>query len=306
MSHKKTEPFLRYDKDRKRERITVKAVVVTHLSDDDFFQRMPEAFTSIAKKDEEWRMIMNTVPCGINYNMNCSHAQIKGSRHQQNQHPCEDAVLMRTTRDYLFYGLADGQSGAEHGAKGGQVCLEAIFNFIESVGIEHLLNAPFPDELPCAFVKAFRKELLSLAESSSADIHEFASTLLAIAVDLRNGKYILLHLGDGCVLSVPHTGDPIPISAPENGITSHHTWLTTSENAVSHFRVTFGSFTNKRRLLLLTDGATCFCRGRAIPRRARDLLKDSCHAQIYEHLFQSDPVDDATCIIIDVCEAMHP
>ena len=50
MSHKKAEPFLRYDKDRKRERITVKAVVVTQLSDDDFFQRMPEAFTSIVKK----------------------------------------------------------------------------------------------------------------------------------------------------------------------------------------------------------------------------------------------------------------
>ena len=249
---------------------------------------------------------MNTVPCGVYYNINFSHAQIKGSYHQQNQHPCEDVVLMRTTRDYLFYGLADGQSGAKNGTAGGQVCLKAISSFIESVGIENLLNAPFPDELPCTFVKAFRKELVPLAESNSASINEFASTLLAIAVDLRNGKYILLHLGDGCVISIPHTGDPIPISAPENGITSHHTWLTTSENAVSHFRVTFGSFTNKRRLLLMSDGATCFCRGREIPWRAKDLLKESSHSEIYDRLIQSNPVDDATCIILDIRKSFHP
>ena len=249
---------------------------------------------------------MNIVSCDISHNMHFSHTQIQGSCHRQNRHPCDDVVLMRTTRNYLFCGLADGQSGAKNGTAGGQVCLEAISDYIESVGIENLLNAPFPDELPCAFVKAFRKELLPLAESSSASINDFASTLLAVAVDLQNGKYILLHLGDGCAISIPHTGEPIPISVPENGITSHHTWLTTSENAVFHFRVTFGSFANKRRLLLMSDGATCFCRGREIPRRAKDLLKDSCHARIYERLIQSNPVDDATCIIIDVCEAMHP
>lgn len=212
---------------------------------------------------------------------------------------------MQTTRDYLFYGLADGQSGAKYGAEGGRACLEAISNFIESVGIENLLNAAFPDELPCAFVKAFRQELVPLAESNSVSLNEFASTLLAIAVDLQNGKYILLHLGDGCVISIPNAGDPALSSAPENGITTHHTWLTTSENAISHFRVTFGAFANKKRLLLMSDGATCFCRGREIPWRAKDLLKDSSHSEIYDRLIQSNPVDDATCITLDFCESFH-
>ena len=245
---------------------------------------------------------MNTVSCGVYHNMNFSHAQMKGSCHRQNQHPCEDVVLMRTARDYLFYGLADGQSGAKYGAEGGRICLEAVSDYMESIGIENFLNTPFPDELPCAFVKAFRKELLSLAENNSANINEFASTLLAIAVDLRNGKYILLHLGDGCAISIPNTGDLTLSSAPENGITSHHTWLTTSDNAVSHFRVTFGSFANKKRLLLMSDGATCFYRGREIPRRAKDLLKGGCHTQIFEYLTQSNPIDDATCIIVDICK----
>lgn len=249
---------------------------------------------------------MNTITLDSRYDIVASHVQVKGSRHRRNQQDCEDVVLMRATNDYLFCGLADGQSGTQYGADGGRVCLEAIFSYIGSVGIENLIRASFPDELPCAFVKSYRKELLSLAKSNCASIDEFASTLLAIAVDLRNGKYILLHLGDGCAISIPHTGDPTPISAPENGITSHHTWLTTSENAVSHFRVTFGSFANKRRLLLMSDGATCFCRGREISWRAKDLLKDSSHPQIYDRLIQSNPVDDATCIILDICKSIRP
>lgn len=249
---------------------------------------------------------MNVIPCGNYHRIVFSQAQIEGSRHRQNQQPCEDAVLIRATNDYLFCGLADGQSGTKYGVDGGRVCLEAIFNYIASVGIDNLISTPFPDELPCAFVKAFRKELLSLAESNCASINEFASTLMAIAVDLRNGKYILLHLGDGCVINVPYTGDPTPISTPENGITSHHTWLTTSENAVFHFRVAFGSITNKRRILLVSDGATCFCRGREIPWRVKDLLKDGHHTEIYGHLVQSNPVDDATYIMIDICESTHP
>lgn len=249
---------------------------------------------------------MNTIPCGTCHNIVISHAQIEGSRHRCSQQPCEDAVLIRTAGDYLFCGLADGQSGTRYGADGGRICLEAIFDYIGSAGIGNLLSTPFPDELPCAFVKAFRKELFSLAKQKSANIQEFASTLLAIAVDLKSGKYVLLHLGDGCAVSIPHTGEPIPVSIPESGITSHHTWLTTSDSAVSHFRVTFGSFENKKRLLLMSDGATCFCRGREIPWKAKDLLRDSAHPQIFERLMQSNPVDDATCILIDICEGKHP
>ena len=255
-----------------------------------------------AKKGD---VFMNTITLGSRYDIVTSHAQVKGSKHRRNQQTCEDVVLIRATNDYLFCGLADGQSDTKYGVDGGRKCLEAIFDYIGSTGSDNLLNTPFPDELPCAFVKSYRKELLPLAESNSTSINEFASTLLAIAVDLRNGKYILLHLGDGCVISIPRTGDPIPISAPENGITSYHTWLTTSDSAVSHFRVTFGSFANKRRLLLMSDGATCFCRGREIPWRAKDLLKESSHSEIYDRLIQSNPVDDATCIILDICKSIH-
>ena len=118
----------------------------------------------------------------------------------------------------------------------------------------------------------------------------------------HNGKYMMLHLGDGCAIHLPHTGDPMVVSAPDNGLTSCHTWLTTSENIVPHFHVTFGSLTSTKRILLLSDGATCFCRGRNIPRQAKELIKNRSQLQLQDCLMQSNPIDDATCIVLDVCK----
>lgn len=238
--------------------------------------------------------------CGATHNILCSHAQLEGTIHRQHQQRCEDAVFCNLTEKYLFYGLADGQGGTAYGLEGGRACLEAISQYIDSNGIEKLIESPFPDELPCAFVQALRRKLASLAHDQNADLKEFASTFLAIAIDLNSRKYMILHLGDGCAISIPHTGEPAVISGPDNGITSCHTWLTTSENAVPHFHVTFGSLEAKKRILLLSDGATCFCRGRNIPRRVKELIKTGSQLQLHDCLMQSNPIDDATCIVLDV------
>ena len=245
---------------------------------------------------------MEPIICGVTHNIICSHVQLEGTIHRQHQQPGEDAVLHHLTDRYLFYGLADGQSGVAYGLEGGRACLEAISQYIDSNGIEKLIDAPFPDELPCAFVQALRRKLASLAHEQNADLKEFASTFLAIAIDLNSGKYMMLHLGDGCAIHLPHTGDPMVVSAPDNGLTSCHTWLTTSENIVPHFHVTFGSLTSTKRILLLSDGATCFCRGRNIPRQAKELIKNRSQLQLHDCLMQSNPIDDATCIVLDVCK----
>lgn len=234
-----------------------------------------------------------------------SHAQVEGNTKRQTHVPCEDVVFKGITKEFLLYGLADGQSGTQYGAAGGQACLEAIFGLISSVGIETLIHSPFPDELPCLFVQTIRKVLLPMANSKNTDLKEFASTLLIIAVSLKSGQYILLHLGDGYAISIPNTGDPALISKPDTGLTSRHTWLTTSDNAIPHFYVTFGSIENKKRILLVSDGAVCFCRGQHIPWRAKDLLTDGSQLQLHEYLMQSEPLDDATYIVLDFHSTVH-
>lgn len=242
---------------------------------------------------------MNT---GICPHISLSHISRTGQSHQRDCQPCHDAVFTRCTEEYLFCGLADGQSGTRYGREGGQICLEAIADHIDSHGIENLIHAPFPDELPCILVQAYRRKLVAMARERQADLKEFASTLLAIAVERKTGKYILLHLGDGCAVSVPQTGEPALITRPDNGLTLCHTWLTTTPGAVAHFRVCFGSLGSKKRLLLLSDGATCFCRGSNLLRRAKELLKTGTPQQLQQQLEQSDPADDATCLLLDLQE----
>lgn len=229
-----------------------------------------------------------------------SHVCTEGTRSRKENRCCEDVIYLRETERFLFCGLADGQSGTKYGAEGGRACLEAVFEYMDSAGIGKIVSNPFPDELPCAFVTEFRRKLLSLAEIKKVSYKEFASTLLVLAVERETGKYILLHLGDGCAISIPRTGEPTVLSGPDVGLTAYHTWLTTSGSAVAHLRVLFGTVADKERLLLLSDGAVCFCRGRNIPWRTKEQLCRCTGTKLKEILIQSKPVDDAACIVVDI------
>lgn len=234
-------------------------------------------------------------------NITISCIQAAGSDHKKHQQICEDTVFLHTTEDCLFCGIADGQSEALYGREGGKACLEAVCEYVGSTGIRNILDTPFPDELPCTITKVFRKKLLSLARNKKVPLQDFSSTLLVLAADWKTGDYILLHLGDGCALGIPASGDYTIISSPDTGLSPHHTWLTTSDSAVSHLRIRFGSLKNNKRILLLSDGATCFCRGRNIPWKVRELLNQGSRQQLQDYLVQSTPADDATCILIDCC-----
>ena len=231
-----------------------------------------------------------------------SCTQVRGRLHREKNESCEDIVVVQSHPEYLFCGIADGKSGAEFGVEGGRVSLEATADYIHELGIANLIHAPFPDELPCMVIREIRKRLLLLAGEKKAELQDFASTLLAIAVDRSTGDYALLHLGDGCALGIPETGDAAILSPPENGLALNHTWLTTSDHAVAHLRIRFGSLEGKTRILLLSDGVGCLCTGGNIPRRAVPLLRQGSKSQLRAYLEGSDPADDASCILLE----LHP
>lgn len=222
--------------------------------------------------------------------------QVTGSGHSV----CRDVVFLKFKGKLLFAGIADGKAEACHGPEGGKAALEALVDYIASVGVEELAHTRFPDALPCKMVSVFRSTLEELAQSCPAPFGEFASTLLLLAVDVETGRYLSLHLGDGCMLGVSQQGDIALISPPENGLTVYHTWLTTSDQAVSHFRIAHGYVHGKRRMLLMSDGATCFCWNRTVPGRARELLASAPPQELHQRLVQSQPSDDASCILLEL------
>lgn len=238
---------------------------------------------------------MNQTIESPSFKIQLTDMQVTGSSHTQ----CQDVIYSKCDSKLLLAGIADGKSEARYSREGGITVLEAVADYIASVGMSTLVHARFPDELPCTVVATFRSALQKLAQAHQASFQEFASTLLLLAIDLVTGQYLALHLGDGCILGISQEGDIFPISQPENGLTMYHTWLTTSDSAVFHLRISYGNVHKKGRILLMTSGAACFCWNRSVPHRAQELIASAPPENLYRRLAQSEPADDASCIILD-------
>lgn len=213
---------------------------------------------------------------------------------------CEDSIFTRTDNTLLFYGLADGKNGSCYGTLGGSTCLEILANLFSKNGISMLANQNFPDELPCQFMKEIRQGLQTLCTTHGGTPEDYASTLLAIAIDSNTGQYIISHLGDGCALGVYADGTVRIISPPENGITRQHTWFTTSPYAIPHFRISFGSIAQIARIVLMTDGAKSLCSGGNLLWQAQKLIQHETADQILSYLEDHPSGDDTSCIILDL------
>jgi len=205
-------------------------------------------------------------------------------------------LLVRETQEFCFYGLADAQNGSAYGRTGGTACLNTACKVIRSWGIGAMAAFPFPDEFPCMLMREIRESIRSLIRQQGGAFPDYASTLLAMAVDPATGQYVLVHIGNGCGVCVREDNSVGIISPPEK-ITARH--FTTSPNAVCHLRLEFGSVSRMKRMVLLTAGAARLCNGKNISRKANVLFTSGTQAEICSYLKVSEPPDDIGCIVLD-------
>lgn len=223
-----------------------------------------------------------------------------GAMHLNSNRECEDVFIAKEEKDLLFYGLADGQSGKAFCTQGAYAVLTVITDYIKKKGITTLSEYEHVDEIQYEIIKIIREKLNDLAATRNTSVYEFASTILALGIDPKTGKYVTVHLGDGGIFGKRSDGSFNFISTPDNGITSKYTWLTTSENALLHLRIGFGSIFNYKRVVMYTDGAEVICRGTSITQNAKRIVFDNEESwKIGEILKTSEPADDATCVVID-------
>ncbi|MCD8120997.1 MAG: protein phosphatase 2C domain-containing protein [Clostridiales bacterium] len=224
-----------------------------------------------------------------------------GQRHFMRGEPGDDAVYVYESShsDFVFCGVADGQSGMSHSLTGARESLLVAANYLEKAGITSLMQYPYSDEIQFGFIRRIRERIDLLAKQYGVGRDAFSSTLLGIALEKKSGNYVLAHLGGGCGIGVLRDGTMKIISAPDTGVSAQYTWLTTSPQALSHLRIYFGNLQNYRRILLMTDGADCICKGRNIQRRAREILLSRNPEDIRTYMEKFVAVDDASCIMID-------
>lgn len=227
-----------------------------------------------------------------------------GTIHMNRNMGSDDIIYTSENPELFFYGLADGQSGKKYCRQGAETVLESIGDYIQKRKIYDLLQYRHLDEIQYEIIRIVREKLGQLAIVSQAKISDFASTILAMGIDPMTGQYMTIHLGDGGILGKRNDGSLNFISAPENGITSKYTWLTTSEGALLHLRIGFGQICNYSRVVMFTDGAEAICRGTNISVGIRRILNENEDAsQLAEMIYDSRPSDDATFISIN-CKKM--
>lgn len=233
------------------------------------------------------------------YPVNCFSQT--GQHHIADKLPCEDVYITRCEGPFRFYGLADGQTGKRFCAVGGQKVLTAIAQYVEDKTIPHLCHYEYIDELQYELIRVIRSTLSKLSEEYHTDISEFSSTIIAMAIDANTNDYLIIHLGDGSVVGINSENSTVMLSAPDNGITSQYTWLTTSTDAMKHLRIYKGSIEELKRIVLLTDGATMLCRGRNVAKKAEPILCDlDDPGNILKEIRHGNPLDDASCIVVDL------
>lgn len=223
-----------------------------------------------------------------------------GTIHINRNMDSDDVIYTSEMPELLFYGLADGQSGKRYCRQGAEIVLKSVSDYIGKRKIFDLSQYKHLDEIQYEIIRIIRKELGNLAMANQANTAEFASTILAMGIDPMTGQYMTIHLGDGGILGKSVDGSLTFISAPENGITSEYTWLTTSEEALLHLRIAFGQISNYSHVVMFTDGAEAICLGKNISMGIRRILSENGDvSQLANIICDSRPSDDATFIVVD-------
>lgn len=226
--------------------------------------------------------------------MNIEVKQITGI----NKTVCEDFIYTTEPEpDYFFAGVADGQSNKQYCIEGGKTALTIIADYMQKQDLASFSNR-YLDEVQYELIHTIRQQLDFLARIRETDAKDFSSTICSIAANPMDGNFVLTHLGDGCIVGLTTDNHLRILSAPENGITRYHTYLTTSPSALTHVRLSQGKLQNYRAIYIMTDGASCISREGSIERKARSLLLQRDFDRLSYYMEESKPRDDSSLIMI--------
>lgn len=226
--------------------------------------------------------------------------QIQGKGKEKN----EDVVFVDDKDcNYLFVGIADGQSLKEHSIEGGKFALSRVNEYFKKQNIGNL-KLRYIDEIQYEIISVIRDGLNILAEEKGKNVFEFSSTLCALVIDKNTGEWVIVNLGDGVIVGITREKQVQILSYPENGVTKQYTYLTTSRNVLSHIRIGCGNAKDFSSVLLLTDGVRGIYRDGVIPLEISALLKQNNYLEIGKIMEKLSGKDDGTMVAVSMEEIL--
>lgn len=183
-------------------------------------------------------------------------AAVRGSSHEKNDLPCQDALGWRLLPDgALIVALADGAGSAAHADLGAQAAVEAALEALAG------MLADAPDERDeeyagwdAVLLEAFfvaRQALVDLAETEGVPLRELSATLTCVIAS-EDGLAVA-QLGDGAVVAGEPGGPLFAATQAQRGEYANETYFLTQADALEHVQT--GVYEGPlRALAVMSDG----------------------------------------------------
>ncbi len=182
-------------------------------------------------------------------------ASVRGTSHQANDVPCQDAHAYRVfPRGELVVAVADGAGSSERSDEGAQVAVREAVASLASVieGRFDWSQSSWQEAMQEAFRQA-RAALDELAAREEVDLRAFAATLTcAVATDDR---LVVGQIGDCVAIAADTFGDLSTVVQPQKGEYASETYFLTGPDALDTVEVEIVS-RQVKSLAVISDGLT--------------------------------------------------
>ena len=146
--------------------------------------------------------------------------------------------------------LADGAGSANLSHFGAETVVKAIGDLMASDFDK--LYAGKEADVAGAVLATLLESIQARASELDCQASHLASTLLAVAV--KKGRYIAVHVGDGVIGGLGNTTVEV-ISEPDNGELANETKFVTSADAADHIRLYRNQAKKYSGFILMSDGS---------------------------------------------------
>jgi len=181
-------------------------------------------------------------------------ASVTGKSHLDKGLPCQDAHAQAVVDDILVAIVCDGAGSARHSEQGAQfVATQTVLALAERLRLGASLQDLQAGALTATLVQ-IRAALDDIASASSANIDDYATTIVGVVMGPDEGFFF--HLGDGLGVVQLADGNEL-ISLPANGEYANETYFISGERWREQLRLLPIS-QSVRGVVLMSDGCMPF------------------------------------------------
>ena len=174
----------------------------------------------------------------------------EGERHKERNMQCQDRMAYRENGHRQAIAMVDGVGETDWNPVAGERVAGVVAEFL----LDHFEDVPRENKyrLGNVLMRGIYDVILETMEQCQLPAREFNSTFMGACIDHDTGRYCLVHLGAGVIIS--GGADERVLSYPFNGVGEGETCFTLSERALEKMKIFTGMADGMTSIALCSDG----------------------------------------------------